>query len=111
MRSRVRRGAEARRSRSSTPPPERVRNTRSPKKRLRRPRSTITGHNERAGASALQNNELMEAFRDRTIKVDIPYNLAQADEVRIYRRQFRATDLRASSIAPHTLEIAAFRRS
>jgi serine protein kinase len=49
----------------------------------------------------------MEAFRDRTIKIDVPYNLAVSDEVRIYRRQFRSEGLSGCSIAPHTLEMAA----
>jgi serine protein kinase len=49
----------------------------------------------------------MEAFRDRTIKIDIPYNLAVSDEVHIYRRQFSAERLPGRSLAPHTLEMAA----
>jgi len=48
----------------------------------------------------------MEAFRDRTIKIDIPYNLSIHDEVRIYRRQFRDNSNVARPPAPHTLEIA-----
>jgi serine protein kinase len=67
----------------------------------------IIGHTNEPEYRRLQNNELMEAFRDRTIKIDVPYNLAQSDEVRIYRRQFRSSELRIKAIAPHTLEIAA----
>jgi serine protein kinase len=34
----------------------------------------IIGHTNEPEYKKLQNNELMEAFRDRTIKIDIPYN-------------------------------------
>ncbi len=67
----------------------------------------ILGHTNEPEYRKLQNNELMEAFRDRTIKIDIPYNLRVADEVKIYRRQFRSESYEGKFIAPHTLEIAA----
>ncbi|HHI79888.1 MAG TPA: serine protein kinase, partial [Planctomycetes bacterium] len=35
----------------------------------------IIGHTNEPEYRKLQSNELMEAFRDRTIKIDIPYNL------------------------------------
>ncbi len=53
----------------------------------------------------LQANEYMEALRDRTIKIDVPYILRVSDEVRIYRRDFAKA--RGKHIAPHTLEMAA----
>ncbi len=67
----------------------------------------IIGHTNEPEYRKLQNNELMEAFRDRTIKIDIPYNLSVANEVRIYRRQFNQETIRRPFIAPHTMEIAA----
>ena len=67
----------------------------------------IIGHTNEPEYKKLQNNELMEAFRDRTIKIDVPYNLAVSDEVRIYERQFTPSAFADKSIAPHTLEIAA----
>ena len=67
----------------------------------------IVGHTNEPEYRKLQNNELMEAFRDRTIKIDVPYNLSVANEVRIYRRQFNPEVLRNPFIAPHTLEVAA----
>jgi len=67
----------------------------------------ILGHTNEPEYKKLQNNELMEAFRDRTIKIDVPYNLAISDEVNIYRRQFREGRYCGKFIAPHTLEIAA----
>ena len=67
----------------------------------------IIGHTNEPEYKKLQSNDLMEAFRDRTIKIDVPYNLSFEDEVRIYRRQFRSPGSRARSAAPHTLEVAA----
>jgi serine protein kinase len=67
----------------------------------------IVGHTNEPEYRKLQNNELMEAFRDRTIKIDVPYNLSVANEVRIYRRQFNPAEIKSPFIAPHTLEIGA----
>jgi serine protein kinase len=67
----------------------------------------ILGHTNEPEYRKLASNELMEAFRDRTIKIDVPYNLAVSDEVQIYRRQFGPKELGGGSVAPHTLEIAA----
>ena len=36
----------------------------------------IIGHTNEPEYRKLQNNELMEAFRDRTLKIDVPYNIA-----------------------------------
>jgi serine protein kinase len=49
----------------------------------------------------------MEALRDRTIKIDIPYNTRFSEEVRIYERDFNGRRVIGKHIAPHTLEIAA----
>jgi len=67
----------------------------------------IIGHTNEPEYRKLQNNELMEAFRDRTIKIDVPYNMSVVNEVRIYRRQFNPQEFKNPFIAPHTLEIAA----
>jgi serine protein kinase len=66
----------------------------------------IVGHTNEPEYRKLQSNELMEAFRDRTIKIDVPYNLCVDDEVAIYRRQFGGDRLRHKALVPHTLEIA-----
>ncbi len=66
----------------------------------------IIGHTNEPEYKKLANNDLMEAFRDRTIKIDIPYNLAASDEVEIYRRQFGRRRTQGRTLAPHTLEIA-----
>jgi serine protein kinase len=66
----------------------------------------IIGHTNEPEYRKLQNNELMEAFRDRTIKIDIPYNLRLADEIRIYEKDFNKSRVPGKHIAPHTLEVA-----
>jgi serine protein kinase len=66
----------------------------------------IIGHTNEPEYRKLQSNELMEAFRDRTVKIDIPYNVKLDDEIRIYKRDFN-TERVKKHIAPHTVEIAA----
>jgi len=66
----------------------------------------IIGHTNEPEYKKLASNDLMEAFRDRTIKIDIPYNLSVSDEVEIYRRQFGRRKTPGRTMAPHTLEIA-----
>jgi serine protein kinase len=48
----------------------------------------------------------MEALRDRTIKIDIPYITRLSDEIRIYEKDFNLEKVRGRHIAPHTLEVA-----
>jgi serine protein kinase len=55
----------------------------------------------------LQNNEFMEALRDRTVKIDVPYVTRLKDEIRIYEKDFNTTRVKGKHIAPHTIEIAA----
>jgi serine protein kinase len=65
----------------------------------------IIGHTNEPEYRKLQNNELMEAFRDRTLKIDVPYNTRLDDEIRIYRRDFTGEKVK-KHIAPHTVEVA-----
>ncbi|HEX7972895.1 MAG TPA: hypothetical protein VF498_00675 [Anaerolineales bacterium] len=67
----------------------------------------IIGHTNEAEYRRLLNNEYMEALRDRTIKIDVPYVTRFSDEVRIYQRDFNDRRVSGKHIAPHTLEIAA----
>jgi serine protein kinase len=67
----------------------------------------IIGHTNEAEYKKLLNNEFMEALRDRTIKIDIPYITKLSEEIRIYNKDFSAKRLRGKHIAPHTLEVAA----
>jgi len=67
----------------------------------------IIGHTNEPEYRKLQSNELMEAFRDRTIKIDVPYNLAVSGEALIHRRRYGSAGSPGRSMAPHTLEMAA----
>lgn len=67
----------------------------------------IIGHTNEPEYRRLQDNEFMEALRDRTVKVDIPYITRLKQEVNIYKKDFNSQRLRGISIAPHTIEIAA----
>ena len=67
----------------------------------------IIGHTNEAEYKKLLNNEFMEALRDRTIKIDIPYITKLTEEVRIYKKDFNAQKIKGKHIAPHTLEVAA----
>ncbi|MEB2310220.1 MAG: serine protein kinase [Sorangiineae bacterium] len=67
----------------------------------------IIGHTNEAEYKRLLDNEFMEALRDRTIKIDIPYITRLSDEIRIYEKDFNAERVRGKHIAPHTLEVAA----
>jgi len=67
----------------------------------------IIGHTNEPEYRKLQKNEFMEALRDRTVKVDIPYVTKLSEELRIYEKDFGADKIRGKHIAPHSLEIAA----
>ncbi|MCS7223571.1 MAG: serine protein kinase [Armatimonadetes bacterium] len=67
----------------------------------------IIAHTNEPEYRKLQRNEYMEALRDRTIKVDIPYVLKVSDEVKIYSKFFNPSRVKGKHIAPHTLEVAA----
>lgn len=67
----------------------------------------IIGHTNEPEYRRLQDNEFMEALRDRTVKIDIPYITKWKDEINIYKKDFNSTKMRGISIAPHTIEMAA----
>ena len=67
----------------------------------------IIGHTNEPEYRRLQDNEFMEALRDRTVKIDIPYITRLKQEVNIYKKDFNSQKLRGISIAPHTIEMAA----
>ncbi len=67
----------------------------------------ILGHTNEPEYRKLLNNEYMEALRDRTMKVDVPYVTRYSDEIKIYSRDFRAGRVVGKHIAPHTIEVAA----
>ncbi len=68
----------------------------------------IIGHTNEPEYRKLQNNEYMEALRDRTIKIDIPYITRVEHEQKIYDKEFGPARVgEAIHVAPHTMEMAA----
>jgi serine protein kinase len=67
----------------------------------------IIGHTNEPEYRRLQDNEFMEALRDRTVKIDIPYITKLKEEIKIYEKDFSSKKLRGVSVAPHTIEMAA----
>ncbi|MBK6465030.1 MAG: serine protein kinase [Myxococcales bacterium] len=67
----------------------------------------IIGHTNEAEYKKLLNNEFMEALRDRTIKIDIPYITKLTEEIKIYEKDFSPKKIRGKHVAPHTVEVAA----
>lgn len=67
----------------------------------------IIGHTNEAEYRKLQKNEFMEALRDRTIKIDIPYITKLNEEIKIYTKEFNSETVPHIHIAPHTCEMAA----
>lgn len=66
----------------------------------------IIGHTNEAEYRKLLANEYMEALRDRTVKIDIPYITKWSEEVKIYKRDYNNQKIRGKHIAPHTVEMA-----
>ncbi len=69
--------------------------------------TVIIGHTNEPEYRKLQSNEFMEALRDRTIKIDIPYVTVLNEEIKIYQKDYNTERVRGKHIAPHTLEVAA----
>jgi len=67
----------------------------------------IIGHTNEPEYRRLQNNEFMEALRDRTVKIDVPYVTRLDDEIKIYEKDYNKQRVRGKHIAPHTIEMAA----
>lgn len=67
----------------------------------------IIGHTNEPEYKKLQSNEFMEALRDRTVKIDVPYITKLNEEVKIYEKSFNLNTVPHIHIAPHTLEMAA----
>ena len=66
----------------------------------------IIGHTNEPEYRKFQTNEFMEALRDRTIRIDVPYITTWKNEARIYSMDFNDSRVR-KHIAPHTIEMAA----
>jgi serine protein kinase len=66
----------------------------------------IIGHTNEAEYRKLLANEYMEALRDRTVKIDVPYITKLRQEMRIYERDYNNKIIRGKHIAPHTVSMA-----
>ena len=53
-----------------------------------------------------KGDEKMEAFNDRTKRIDFPYVLQYSEEAEIYEKMLRNADLPDINVEPHTLEMA-----
>ncbi len=67
----------------------------------------IIGHTNEPEYRKLEKNEYMEALRDRTVKIDIPYVSKLDREIQIYEKDYNAQRIQGKHIAPHTIEMAA----
>ncbi len=66
----------------------------------------IIGHTNEPEYKKLQSNEFMEALRDRTVKIDVPYITKLSNEIKIYEKDYNKEKIRGKHIAPHTFELA-----
>lgn len=66
----------------------------------------LIGHTNNPEFQSLQKDKKMEALRDRTIKIDVPYLLKWDDEIKVYKHCYNDRTVK-QHIAPHTLEMAA----
>lgn len=66
----------------------------------------ILGHTNEAEYKKLKEDEMMEAFRDRTKRINIPYNMELNNEIAIYEKDYNNKRV-PKHIAPHTLRVAA----
>jgi serine protein kinase len=67
----------------------------------------IVAHTNEAEYRSFVSNKKNEALQSRMIVMPIPYNLRVDDEVKIYEKLIRQSDLQQVHIAPHALKTAA----
>lgn len=68
--------------------------------------TVLIGHTNNPEYERLKNDQTMEALRDRTVKIDVPYLLRWSEELKILEYYYGSGKVK-QHIAPHTLEIAA----
>jgi serine protein kinase len=66
----------------------------------------IIGHSNEGDFQTFATEEHSEALRDRLIAIQIPYNLKVTDEVKIYQKMLKDSELRQVHMAPMTLRTA-----
>ncbi len=68
--------------------------------------TVLIGHTNNPEFLKLQQDVYMEALRDRTVKIDVPYLLEWSKEIKVYEHDYGPSKVR-QHVAPHTIEIAA----
>ncbi len=66
----------------------------------------IVAHSNEAEWNRFKSDHTNEAILDRIVKVEVPYCLELAEEIKIYEKILNKSNFKAH-IAPHTIEIAA----
>ena len=66
----------------------------------------LAAHTNGPEYEKLKADKTMEAFRDRTYKIDVPYLRRCSDELNVLKQDYNKDKVR-QHVAPHTLEIAA----
>ncbi len=66
----------------------------------------IVSHTNENEYNSFVGNRKAEALQDRIILIKVPYNLRVSEEVKIYEKLIKQSDLRGVHIAPHTLWVA-----
>ena len=65
----------------------------------------ILAHSNETEWQAFKHESKNEAFIDRTSIIKVPYCLRVSEEVKIYEKLIRMSDLKDAPIAPHTMEM------
>jgi serine protein kinase len=66
----------------------------------------LLSNSNRPELEKLKSNIYMEALRDRTVQISVPYLLRLSDEIKVLEHDYGKGKVR-QHVAPHTLEIAA----
>ena len=66
----------------------------------------VIGHSNEGDFATFATDEQSEALKDRIIAIQIPYNLRVSDEVKIYEKMLKQSDIQDVHIAPLTLPTA-----
>ena len=66
----------------------------------------IIGHSNEGDFATFAADEHSEALKDRIIAVQVPYNLRIGEEVKIYRKMLKRSDVRDAHVAPLALPTA-----
>ncbi|MCK9458393.1 MAG: serine protein kinase [Proteobacteria bacterium] len=68
--------------------------------------TVLIGHTNNPEFEKLRSDNTMEALRDRTVRIDVPYLLRWGEELAILEHYYGTGKVK-QHVAPHTLEIAA----